>query len=168
MIIARLARSKQSGGGKALGIGCTVLLLAGVLLGLVPVALIFFYRAMQMENQSAQRMRQSQAKAEFEAQAERGSLRKPGSIPSPKATTITLTVHGAVARPGPYTLRPDATLLDALAAAGGWTDDAKLDEIFINFNGKGSAYDLRKILDGRDPNPALATGHNVFVARRKP
>ncbi len=169
VIIARLARSKQSGGGKALGIGCTVLLLAGVLLGLVPVALLFFYRAMSMENQSDQRMRQSQAKAEIEAQAERSSSRKPGSIASPKATTITLTVHGAVARPGPYTLRPDATLLDALAAAGGWTDKAKLDEVWINVDGgNGPKHDLRKILDGRDPNPALAKGKSVFVARRKP
>lgn len=168
VIIARLARSKQSGGGKALGIGCTVLLLAGVLLGLVPVALLFSYRALSMDNQSAQRMRQSQAKAKFEAQAERSSSRKQGSIPTPEATTITLTVHGAVARPGPYTLPPDATLLDALAAAGGWTDKAKLEEVFTNGGGNGAKHHLRKILDGRDPNPALDVDDNVFVARRKP
>ena len=168
VIIARLARSKQSGGGKALGIGCTVLLLAGVLLGLVPVALLFSYRALSMDNQSAQRMRQSQAKAKFEAQAERSSSRKQGSIPTPEATTITLTVHGAVARPGPYTLPPDATLLDALAAAGGWTDKAKLEEVFTTGGGNGAKHDLRKILDGRDPNPALDVDDNVFVARRKP
>ena len=161
VIIVRLARSKQSGGSKALGIGCMVLLLAGLLLGLIPAALLFIYRA--TEDQNSQTMRQAEAMAEIEAEAERSS-----SQAAPEAATITLTVHGAVARPGKHTLRPDATLLDALAAAGGWTDNAKLDEVYINFDGKGSAYDLRKILDGRDPNPALATGHNVFVARRKP
>ena len=168
VIIVRLARSKQSGGSKALGIGCTVLLLAGLLLGLVPAALLFFYRAMALEDQSAQRMRQAEAMAEIEAQPEPSSSRKPGSIASPEATTIQLTVHGAVARPGKYTLRADATLLDALAAAGGWTDKAKLDEVFFNDGGNHTKHDLRKVLDGRDPNPALSTVHSVFVARRKP
>ena len=161
VIVVRLARSTRSTGSKTVGIGCTVLLLAGLLLGLLPA--VSYYMLRSARNAAVLSERQEQEMAEIEAEAERSS-----SQAASEATTIQLTVHGAVARPGEYTLRADATLLDALAAAGGWTDDAKLDEIFINFNGKGSAYDLRKILDGRDPNPALATGHNVFVARRKP
>jgi capsular polysaccharide biosynthesis protein/tRNA A-37 threonylcarbamoyl transferase component Bud32 len=166
VIIVRLARSTRSTGSKTVGIGCTVLLLAGLLLGLIPALLYYTFRTANIA--SLEREQQAREMHRIEAEAKRNSLRKPGPTPAPEAQPIELTVHGAVARPGKHTLRADTTLLDALAAAGGWTDKAKLDEIFINFDGKGSSYDLRRILDGRDPNPALASGHNVFVARRQP
>jgi hypothetical protein len=171
-VIVRLARSSQSSGGKAVGIGCTVLLLGGLLLGLVPATVYLSFRAKAVESardwRQAQKEEMAKIEAEVEGRSEGRPLERPQFVPAAEGPTIQIGVHGSVARPGTYTLRADATLLDALAAAGGWTDKAKLDEIFINFGGKGSAYDLRKILDGRDPNPALATGHNVFVARRKP
>jgi tRNA A-37 threonylcarbamoyl transferase component Bud32/capsular polysaccharide biosynthesis protein len=171
-VIVRLARSSQSRGSKAAGIGCTVLLLGGLLLGLVPATVYLSFRAKAVESardwRQAQKEEMAKIEAEVEGRSEGRPVERPQFVPAAEGPTIQIGVHGSVARPGTYTLRADATLLDALAAAGGWTDKAKLDEVFINFGGKGSAYDLRKILDGRDPNPALATGHNVFVARRKP
>jgi predicted Ser/Thr protein kinase len=161
VIMVRLARSTRSTATKAAGIGCTVLLLAGLLLGLLPA--VSYYMFHSARNAAVLSERQEQEMAQIEAEAERSS-----SQAAPEATTIQLTVHGAVARPGKYTLRPDATLLDALAAAGGWTDKAKLDEVFFNDGGNHTKHDLRKILDGRDPNPGLSTVRSVFVARRKP
>jgi serine/threonine protein kinase len=161
VIIVRLARSTRSTGSKTVGIGCTALLLAGLLPGLLPA--VSYYRLHSARNAAVLSERQAREMAEIEAEAERSS-----SQAASEATTIQLTVHGAVARPGKYTLRADATLLDALAAAGGWTDKAKLDEVFFNDGGNHTKHDLRKILDGRDPNPALAAVRSVFVARRKP
>jgi hypothetical protein len=161
VIIVRLARSTRSTGIKTVGIGCTALLLAGLLPGLLPA--VSYYRLHSARNAAVLSERQAREMAEIEAEAERSS-----SQAASEATTIQLTVHGAVARPGKYTLRADATLLDALAAAGGWTDKAKLDEVFFNDGGNHTKHDLRKILDGRDPNPALAAVRSVFVARRKP
>jgi len=166
VIIVRLARSTRSTGGKTVGIGCTVLLLAGLLLGLLPA--VSYHMLHSARNAAVQTMRQAKEMAEIEAEAEESSSRGRQTPDAPEATTIQLTVHGAVARPGKYSLPADATLLDALAAAGGWTEKAKLDEIWINDGGNDPKHDLRKILDGRDPNPVLDTVHDVFVARRKP
>lgn len=47
------------------------------------------------------------------------------------AAWINTTLLGAVAHPGAITLRPQATLLDVISAAGGWTNDADLSRITI-------------------------------------
>jgi hypothetical protein len=83
VIIVRLARSTRSAGNKALGSGCVVLLLAGLLLGLVPAAVYLSFRA--KETESAQEMRRAQEVAETEAEAEKSSTRARETPPAPEA-----------------------------------------------------------------------------------
>jgi hypothetical protein len=164
LLVIRLVRSR-SGGTKALGTGCATLLLVGVLMTVVFGLMLYLYFTEAAAPSTPSMVSAPTAPPALLPAVEAGSN---GNDANEDLKSIALSVQGAVARPGFYQLRADSTLLDALAAAGGWTDNAKLDEVFINDGGNGQKHDLRKILDGRAPNPALAKGHNVFVARRKP
>lgn len=161
LLVIRLARSRSGGARTAVGIGCAVLLLGALLLAAVSAVLFYFTKPVVRAGSASIPVQPPALLPAVETET-----RRPPESGAP--LSIALTVQGAVARPGFYELRAEATLLDALAAAGGWTDDAKLDDVFIHDGGSGMKHDLRQILDGRAPNPALADGHNVFVARRKP
>lgn len=167
LVIILIARSRSRGAKAAVGIGCVVLLFGGLLLAVASVVLFSFTKPVMRAGPPSIPV-QSPAPSlppallpEVEAEAN-------GNDANEALKSIAINVTGAVARPGFYQLRADATLLDALAAAGGWTENAKLDEISINSGGNGAKHDILKILDGSEPNPALSKGHNVFVARRKP
>ncbi len=162
-----IARSKSRGSKAAIGIGCAVLLFGGLLLAAASVVLFYFTKPVMRSGPTSIPV-QPPAPASPPALLPEVEAEANGNDANEALKSITLSVSGAVARPGSYTLRADATLIDALAAAGGWTDSAKLDEVFINDDRNGAKHDLRKILDGRAPNPALATGRNIFVSRRNP
>lgn len=88
-------------------------------------------------------------------------------------TAGAVTVVGAVATPAPYTLSGDKRLLDALIAAGGWTDQASLGRVAIirplSRGGVRTAkYDLARYLATGDArhNPRLLPGDTVSVPRR--
>jgi hypothetical protein len=171
VVIVRLFRSSRSAGNKALGIGCTVLLLGGLLLGLVPATIYFSFRNWSIESAKGLRAYQDEELAGIADEAERRSKGMPEAVRTPPVPeSITVTVSGAVAWPGKHALRPDATLLDALAAAGGWTDDANLDRISIHQGVIAPSIKLRDILEGRAPNPVLNAGNRVLIVvhRRNP
>jgi hypothetical protein len=167
LVILLIARSRSRGAKAAVGIGCIVLLFGGLLLAAASAVLFYFTKPVMHSGPPSIPV-QSPAPALLPALLPEVEAEANGKDANEALKSIAINVSGAVARPGFYQMRADATLIDALAAAGGWTDEAKLDEIFINDGGNGAKHDLLKILDGREPNPALAKGNNVFVARRKP
>jgi protein involved in polysaccharide export with SLBB domain len=67
-----------------------------------------------------------------------------------------------------YSLRPDATLLDAIAAAGGWTSDGDTSAIILTVAGSDhpEVHGLGAILHGEAVNPGLGAGATVFVPTR--
>jgi len=79
-------------------------------------------------------------------------------------------VMGAVARPGLYDHRQGMRLIEALAAAGGPTDKAKLDKVLVYSGeqalevalGKADAKNLSLDPKGSN-NPALNSGDIVIV-----
>ena len=91
--------------------------------------------------------------------------RVPQVVPGP--ARISLKISGAVARPGTYSLRGDANMLDALAVAGGWNDDADLGAVSLIRSDGISKHDAIGILDGLTVNPALAGCSEVRVPRQQ-
>ena len=94
--------------------------------------------------------------------------------PAPPATTkttsrpLTINVLGAVNRPGAYPLPAGATLLDALAAAGGGSPTAQLRKLPVVRGPAGATpavipHDANAILRGQSANPALLDRDTVFV-----
>lgn len=53
----------------------------------------------------------------------------PASSPAPSAEALYVHVSGAVAVPGLYVLESDARVVDAIASAGGFADDADADAV---------------------------------------
>ncbi len=83
--------------------------------------------------------------------------------------SISVTVSGAVARSGAHALREGATLLDALAAAGGWTSPTPPTRVSISSRAAketrtpARVHDLEAILAGRAPNPSLRPEDSVEI-----
>jgi len=82
-------------------------------------------------------------------------------------------VMGEVARPGAYKLQRGAKLLDAIAAAGGATAGASLDNVTVYAEGRPDQADKRTIGEGRalfagsaHDNPELSPGDMVVVGSR--
>ena len=81
-----------------------------------------------------------------------------------------VAVVGMVTRPGPITLEPNMTLMDALAAAGGWLQEKSRPQNTILWRDSGLGpemieVDAAKLLQGEvdAKNPVLSPGDIVFV-----
>ncbi len=79
------------------------------------------------------------------------------------------TVVGSVKKPGVYAITGTASLLQAVAMAGGLgdTSDASNVAIFRTINGKRHAarFDVAAIQAGRSPDPAIRRGDMIVVGR---
>ena len=89
------------------------------------------------------------------------------------ASTGAVTIVGAVANPAPYTMSADKRLVDALIAAGGWTEAASLGRItIIRLLPRGGTqttrYDVKSYLETGDArhNPFVLPGDTVNVPRK--
>jgi polysaccharide export outer membrane protein len=74
-------------------------------------------------------------------------------------------VRGEVARPGRYPLMRDMTLLQALAAAGGYTDFASA-KIRVFRGTQALDFNVKRIERGSSGNPLVKPG-DIIVARRR-
>jgi protein involved in polysaccharide export with SLBB domain len=91
----------------------------------------------------------------------------------PEAVPGQVVVLGEVARPGAYKLQRGAKLLDAIAAAGGATARASLDNVTVYAAGQADQAGKRAIGEGRvlfggsaQDNPELSPGDMVVVGSR--
>ena len=90
----------------------------------------------------------------------------PGDVLSLTAQTISITVTGAVARPGTYTIPADAGLVAAIAQAGGASPLARLGQVTVSSaGGTRATCDLTGPLLRGEPAPEvrLAMGDVVLV-----
>lgn len=87
----------------------------------------------------------------------------------PDSSDTAIYVMGAVPKPGSYRLTPRMSLLDALAQAGGPSEDAKTSKIGLYRMGSKQVelIDFEDLIDGgRAVNYNLEDGDVVFVPRR--
>ncbi|HKX19296.1 MAG TPA: SLBB domain-containing protein [bacterium] len=83
-----------------------------------------------------------------------------------------IAVLGAVNKPGPQDFKPDMKLVDAIALAGGQTNNADLRKVQIirieNGQGKTINVDFNKVLRAQDPsqNVQLQNGDIVYVSQK--
>jgi len=79
-------------------------------------------------------------------------------------------IQGEVRRPSRLTLLPGMTLLQAIAVAEGLTDWASRKDVkILRKTGERTdelTYDLRRLQEGRDPDPELRAGDLIIVKRR--
>ncbi len=76
-------------------------------------------------------------------------------------------IRGEVKKVGNYPLIGDRTLLQAITAAGGYTDYAKLSKVTIlRSDQKPKVYDCHKIAKRRIPDPLIHPGDIIIVPRR--
>lgn len=95
-------------------------------------------------------------------------LRRNDTLYIPDADDQVVYVMGEVLRPGTVRLTPEMTFLDALAQAGGPTQDAKASKIHLVRQSEGieTEYAMNDLLLlGRKPNVGLQNGDIVFVPR---
>ena len=80
-------------------------------------------------------------------------------------TEITIQVLGEANRPSNYQVPSDSSLLDAIAIAGGWTEEADIKKIMIKQDGKPeeAIFDLEAILNGTAVNPVLAPNSTILI-----
>ncbi|MGM0491353.1 MAG: SLBB domain-containing protein [Armatimonadota bacterium] len=103
--------------------------------------------------------------------AENPELRDGDTLVLPRATDR-IAVVGMVASPGPLLLEPEMTVMDAIAAAGGWEAEKAHPERTILWRQTTDGVEMahvnaRKLLRGEEgvDNPVLAAGDIVFVPR---
>ncbi len=103
--------------------------------------------------------------------AEDPQLRDGDTLVLPRATER-IAVVGMVATPGPLLLEPGMTVMDAIAAAGGWDQEKAEPERTILWRQtvdgpKMTHLNAQKLLRGEqgEDNPALAPGDIVYVPR---
>jgi polysaccharide export outer membrane protein len=75
-------------------------------------------------------------------------------------------VRGEVKKPGRYPLVRDLTLLQAITAAGGYTDFAKRSEVRVIHGEEAKAYDAEKIEAQKAKDPLVKRGDIIIVERR--
>ena len=85
--------------------------------------------------------------------------------------SIWVTIFGAVQKPCVTELPDDCTILSALAAAGGWSNAAKVDKVVLLRGEPGKKLErtecnIKAILAGAAPAVALHGGDVVFVEER--
>ena len=88
---------------------------------------------------------------------------------TPKEGQISVTVRGLVNKPARYVLPATATVLDALAAAGGvapLNDLAKVELIHVNTTGKSDRINVKEILKGVAKATALRDGDSLYIPER--
>jgi len=78
-----------------------------------------------------------------------------------------VTVEGQVIEPGIYQIRGPTTLLDAVALAKGESENAALRQVmvirFIDGRRMGAVFDIRRIRDGFDKDPAILARDVIVV-----
>jgi polysaccharide export outer membrane protein len=74
-----------------------------------------------------------------------------------------ISVLGMVGKPGEITFRDGLTLSSALAAVGGAKTTANLRKVYVLRGDDRLLVNVKKILDGKDPDFALLPGDRVFV-----
>ncbi|MCX7141310.1 MAG: SLBB domain-containing protein [Proteobacteria bacterium] len=87
----------------------------------------------------------------------------------PDSSDTTVYVMGAVAKPGAYRLTPNMSYLDALAQAGGPTEDAETKEISLYRPGRDAVQKVpfaSLLTDGKRVNYALEEGDIIYVPKR--
>ena len=98
-----------------------------------------------------------------------GARTRPPDLRPLSSPLITINVLGKVAHPGAYTIRSDATLLDALAAAGGWTARARLDKVSVlplpaaAAQALPATHSVSAILSGQAINPSIPDRATISV-----
>lgn len=85
---------------------------------------------------------------------------------NPIEQTVSVLISGEIRRVGSLWLKSPASLLDAVAAAGGWTDRADIRKITISHPGaqQPEIHDLQAIFDGRAVNPKLEKRSSIIIA----
>ena len=115
--------------------------------------------------------------AELASEIERG-LRSANYVRNPDVTVTileapgrTVAVDGQVKRAGEFPVLPNATLMRAVALAGGVTEDARIDDVvlFRNIGEKHyvGLYNLGAIRRGNYPDPQIFSGDIVVVGESK-
>ena len=120
---------------------------------------------------------QGKTAAELASEIERG-LRSANYVRDPDVTVNiveapgrTVAVDGEVARPGEFAVLPNATLMRAVALAGGLTEDARIDDV-VMFRTVGDQryvglYNLGAIRRGVYADPPVFSGDVVIVGESK-
>ncbi len=75
-------------------------------------------------------------------------------------------VRGEVKREGRYPVSGDLTLLQAIAAAGGYTDFARRSRVKVIHDQQDMTFDADEIEKGRAPDPVIRNGDIIVVPRR--
>lgn len=78
-----------------------------------------------------------------------------------------MTIDGSVKKPGVYPVRGNATLLQLIATAEGFTDTAEPDVVvFRNVDGKHAAakFDVTEIRAGKSKDPQILQGDLIVVS----
>lgn len=86
----------------------------------------------------------------------------------PVSRPETVQVLGEVVRMASVELQESLSLLDAIAAAGGWTENADLGKVRITILGTPEAqtHDLNAILNGDAVNPLIAPGSVIEILEK--
>lgn len=87
----------------------------------------------------------------------------------PDSSDTMVYVLGAVAKPGAYRLTPDMSYLDALAQAGGPSEDADTEEVSLYRPGRDAVqtFPFKSLLtDNRKVNFGLEEGDVIYVQKR--
>jgi len=120
---------------------------------------------------------QGKTPAEFAAEIE-GALRSGSYVRAPDVTVNileapgrTVAVDGEVNRAGEFPVLPNATLMRAVALAGGVSDDARIDDVVV-FRTVGDQryvglYNLGAIRRGNYADPQIFSGDIVIVGESK-
>ena len=78
---------------------------------------------------------------------------------------LKVTIFGAVRSPNVYYFPPETSLADAIAMAGGGTDDANFEDVHVLRNGRRASFNLLK-----QTNPAAETirsGDQITIQRKR-
>ena len=157
--IVKLIRSSQSTAVKAAGI-------AGMLVGIMLLLLLGFMAANYWYFVKQGELAEQRMSREAQAARERAQLEM---LPVVEAeTVIDVIIEGPVLRPGSHRLRGGATLLDALAAAGGWTEKADLSQVILRHGDEEVTCHLDEIINGSTADPVLGMHRQIIVSSLQP